>query len=93
MITTYMLAVPQAWARPRLLRCQPHTSAEIYTGAATFHVPVADTFLDAVARSQPRRPRTVALGLQEQLVDKVPVDPHDFVLDAVCLPDALHGRA
>ena len=52
-----------------------------------------DTFLEklSVARSaKGLAPAvTVGLGLQEQLVPSVPSEPHDFVLDYVCLPDQL----
>ena len=34
-------------------------------------------------------PTLIGLGLQEQLVDHVPVGEHDFPLDMVCLPDTL----
>ena len=51
-----------------------------------------DTFLDGLGRARAARglprPAAVGLGLQVQLVPAVPVDAHDFVLDAICLPDA-----
>jgi len=50
-----------------------------------------DTFLERLTAARKVQglpaPVTVGLGLQEQLVDEVPVDPHDVPLDFVCLPD------
>ena len=56
-----------------------------------------DTWLEklAEARRSAGLPAatTVGLGLQEQLVESVPVDTHDVPLDYVCLPDVLLSRA
>jgi 5-formyltetrahydrofolate cyclo-ligase len=56
-----------------------------------------DTFLEKLSLARAARglppAKTVGLGLQEQLVDAVPVDAHDVPLDYVCLPDALFTRA
>jgi 5-formyltetrahydrofolate cyclo-ligase len=35
----------------------------------------------------------IGLGLQQQLVERVPMDAHDFPLDMVCLPDTLLAPA
>ena len=55
-----------------------------------------DTFLEklSAARAAQGLPPalTVGLGLQEQLVDEVPIDPHDIALDYVCLPDCVLRR-
>lgn len=52
-----------------------------------------DTFLDRLAAKRAAQglppPVTVGLGLQEQLVDAVPVDAHDVPLGCVCLPDTV----
>mmetsp|Transcript_48055 Transcript_48055/g.79603 ORF Transcript_48055/g.79603 Transcript_48055/m.79603 type:complete len:94 (-) Transcript_48055:628-909(-) len=50
-----------------------------------------DSFLERLQAARCRRKlmpaHTIGLGLQEQLVEQVPVDTHDFVLDCVCLPE------
>lgn len=55
-----------------------------------------DTFLEKLQRVRGERglppATTIGLGLQEQLVDAVPVDLHDHPLDFVCLPDVLLTR-
>ena len=55
-----------------------------------------DTFLAKLQAARAARglppATTIGLGLQEQLVDVVPVDAHDVPLDHVCLPDALLSR-
>jgi 5-formyltetrahydrofolate cyclo-ligase len=52
-----------------------------------------DTFLEKLAAARKAKglppALTIGLGLQEQLVDAVPVDAHDVPLDYVCLPDVL----
>uniref|UniRef100_A0A7S0P191 5-formyltetrahydrofolate cyclo-ligase n=1 Tax=Calcidiscus leptoporus TaxID=127549 RepID=A0A7S0P191_9EUKA len=52
-----------------------------------------DSFLERLqaARHEQGLPpaRTVGLGLQEQLVERVPLGPHDVRLDYVCLPESL----
>lgn len=56
-----------------------------------------DTFLEKLSAAREAKglplATTVGLGLQEQLVESVPVDPHDIPLDFVCLPDVLLARS
>ena len=56
-----------------------------------------DTFLQklAAAREAHGLPpvTTIGIGLQEQLVESVPVDAHDVPLDFVFLPEVLLSRA
>lgn len=55
-----------------------------------------DTFLEKLAakRASLGLPpaKTIGLGLSEQLIDHVPVDPHDIPLDFVCLPEMTLSR-
>ncbi|KAL1523914.1 hypothetical protein AB1Y20_018833 [Prymnesium parvum] len=52
-----------------------------------------DTFLEKLCHARKARglppPVLIGLGLNEQLVERVPVGEHDFPLDAVCLPDTV----
>jgi 5-formyltetrahydrofolate cyclo-ligase len=45
-----------------------------------------DSFLKKCSGVQERPPYTIALAFNEQIVPSIPVDTHDFVIDAVVTP-------
>eukprot|EP00602_Paraphysomonas_sp_CaronLab_P005067 CAMPEP_0185032668 /NCGR_PEP_ID=MMETSP1103-20130426/20931_1 /TAXON_ID=36769 /ORGANISM="Paraphysomonas bandaiensis, Strain Caron Lab Isolate" /LENGTH=131 /DNA_ID=CAMNT_0027568647 /DNA_START=191 /DNA_END=586 /DNA_ORIENTATION=+ len=56
-----------------------------------------DCFLEALSEAnisrQRRVPLTVGLGFDDQLLDEVPLDEHDRVLDFVATPSGLYSCA
>jgi 5-formyltetrahydrofolate cyclo-ligase len=45
-----------------------------------------DTFLQTCSSVQDRPPYTIALSFSEQIIESVPTDNHDYVINAVITP-------
>lgn len=51
-----------------------------------------DEFVNAYERAHGKRPFLVGVGFKEQLVEAIPTEPHDVVLDAVVLSNTIYKK-